>query len=442
MRREAAISSAEWKRKAVHAGMGLFALALRWLDWKGAAFLALAALLVNLFLLPRFGRGIYRDPQRPRDLGIVAYPAMVLALILLFRDELDVVAVVWAMMAFGDPAASIAGTLIGGPRLPWNPGKTWIGLLSNWAVGASAAVAVLWFYVGRPPAPEIVGMLLLGAALFAFLESIRSGLDDNIVAAFPTALAVLSLSRMDPPVWAFGRSSVEFVLLAIAVNLIVAFLAWRLSLVSRSGAVSGAVVGFLIVSFGGWRCYGLLWVFFLVGTIATKLGYGKKKDAGVAEADQGRRGAANVVANCAVPTAFLIFGFLPVAFSAALAAALADTLGTEVGTLYGKRAFSPLTFRALPVGTPGAISGPGTLASLAGSALVALAAWLLKITLPGILWLVVAAGFAGSLTESLVKDFGRRVGFSLDHDFANALNTFVGGLVPLLIGFAVSPVAR
>ena len=131
------ISSAEWRRKAVHAGMGLLALTLRWLDWKAAALLALTALLFNLFVLPRFGRGIYRDAAKTRDTGIVAYAAMVLVLILLFRGRyLPIAAAVWAMMAFGDPAAAIAGRLVGGPRLPWNREKTWIGLLSNWAVGA------------------------------------------------------------------------------------------------------------------------------------------------------------------------------------------------------------------------------------------------------------------------------------------------------------------
>ena len=144
------ISASDWKRKVVHAGMGLFALALRWLDWKQAALCALAALLFNLFAMPRIGRGIYRGGAGRRDVGIVAYPAMVLALIVLFRDQLNVVAAVWAMMAFGDPAASIAGRLLEGPTLPWNAEKTWIGLLSNWAVGGNAAVAVLWFTLGRP----------------------------------------------------------------------------------------------------------------------------------------------------------------------------------------------------------------------------------------------------------------------------------------------------
>jgi len=81
------ITAGEWSRKAIHAGFGLFALSFRWLDWKSAAAVAFAALLFNLFVLPRFGRGIYRDAKRSRDPGIVAYAAMVLALVLLLRDH-------------------------------------------------------------------------------------------------------------------------------------------------------------------------------------------------------------------------------------------------------------------------------------------------------------------------------------------------------------------
>ena len=43
------MTPAEWKRKALHAGMGLFALALRYLDWKTAALCAGAALAFNVF---------------------------------------------------------------------------------------------------------------------------------------------------------------------------------------------------------------------------------------------------------------------------------------------------------------------------------------------------------------------------------------------------------
>ena len=37
LKTETALTGAEWKRKAVHAGIGLFALTLRWLDWRVAA---------------------------------------------------------------------------------------------------------------------------------------------------------------------------------------------------------------------------------------------------------------------------------------------------------------------------------------------------------------------------------------------------------------------
>ena len=68
------MTSAEWQRKAVHAGMGLFALALRWLDWRGAAVCAAAALAFNVWAIPRIGRHLYRDRLRRHDAGIVAYP--------------------------------------------------------------------------------------------------------------------------------------------------------------------------------------------------------------------------------------------------------------------------------------------------------------------------------------------------------------------------------
>jgi uncharacterized membrane protein len=44
---------------------------------------------------------------------------------------------------------------------------------------------------------------------------------------------------------------------------------------------------------------------------------------------------------------------------------------------------------------------------------------------------VAVAGLAGSLAESLVHDAAGQRGVRLDHEFANAFNTFVGALVAL-----------
>jgi uncharacterized protein (TIGR00297 family) len=430
------LSSAEWKRKAVHAGMGLFALTLRWLDAGPAAAIALFALLFNAIVMPRIGRGIYRDPAARRDAGIVAYPAMVLLLILVFSGKyLPVAAAVWAMMAFGDPAAAIAGRLVGGPALPWNREKTWVGLLANWAVASATSFGVFLFVSARPARPDSAAILVIGSAVYAFLESVRSGVDDNVVAALPTALAVYQLGLAWPlrPLAGFAAPA-AVVLIAVGVNAVVAAAMGALRVVSPSGAVAGGIVGAVILACGGWGAYGLLWAFFLAGTAATRLGYRRKASLGVAQADSGRRGAGHVAANCVVPAALVLLGAPRAGFAAAFAAALADTLGTEIGTLFGRRPFSPLTLRRLEPGTPGAVSLPGTLASLGGAAAIAAAAVGLGVVRPSLALAVALGGFLGALAESVVAALGARFGFRLDHEFANAFNTFTGAMIALRIG--------
>ncbi|HEX9286985.1 MAG TPA: DUF92 domain-containing protein [Thermoanaerobaculia bacterium] len=433
------ITATEWKRKAVHAATGLFALTFRWLDWKAAAVVALAALLFNLFLMPRVGRGLYRDRTRSRDPGIVAYAAMVLVLVLLLREHyLTVAAAVWAMMAFGDPAAAVAGEVLDGPTLPWNRSKRWIGLASNWAAGATASILVFWFVSARPLDLAAAWLLLAGAAVYAFLESVRAGIDDNLVAAIPTALFLIQLGRFpEAPLVPYHAGSWGRLATAVAVNVAAALVTGGAGLVSRTGALSGAIAGFVVMSYGGWTAYALLWGFFLAATAATKWGYGAKRAAGVAQAGRGRRGAANVVANCLVPIAFLVLGAPAAGFAGALAAALADTLGTEVGTLFGRNPRSPLTFEPLAPGTPGAVSLAGTAAALAGAFGMALAAWIFGWLPREVVIAVLAGGFLGAMSESVLADLGRRFGFRPDHEFANAFNTFAGGLIALEIALSL-----
>jgi uncharacterized protein (TIGR00297 family) len=427
------LTAGEWRRKAIHAGTGLGALALRWLDWRAAAVLALAALLFNLFVMPRVGRSIYRDAGRRLDPGIVSYAAMVLVLILVLRDHyLTIAAAVWAMMAFGDPAAAIAGERLGGPTLPWNREKRWIGLAANWAAGATASILVFRFVSARPLEPVAVVLLLAGAAVYAFLESVRAGIDDNLVAALPTALVLIQLGRWpEAPLAPFHAGGSRPLVAAIIVNLAAGLVTWRAGLVSRSGAIAGALVGFLVLAYGGWDAYALLWTFFLAGTAATKWGYGVKRDAGVAQADRGRRGGAHVAANCIVPVALLVLGAPAAAFAGALAAALADTLATEVGGLFGRDPRSPLTFDPVPAGTRGAVSLAGTGAALAGACAMALVSWLFGWLPRDAILAVIGGGFLGALAESVLSDVRRRSGGTLDHEFANAFNTFAGALIAL-----------
>jgi uncharacterized protein (TIGR00297 family) len=441
------LDSRDVKRKLVHAGMGLFALLLRWLDWKAAAALAAVALLFNLFVMPRIGRGIYRDESKARDPGIVAYPAMVLALILLFRHELGAAAALWGMMAFGDPAASIVGKRLGGPRLPWNRKKTAAGFLAYAVVGTIAAGA-LWTWVWTGTAQRFAShpfaavleasiLFLPVTTLGALLESLDTGLDDNWVPPLPCAAMMAWLMAGGYGYW--GHLAVAWPV-ALAVNGGVALAMLAARAVAPSGAAAGAGLGFVILAAAGWPAYAVLWTFFVVATAATKLGYARKERAGTAQAEKGRRGARHAIANCAVGAALAIVALaisanaahrqtILLAFTGAFAAALADTLGTELGSLYGKRPISLLARRAVPPGTSGAVSGAGLAGGLAGGALVGAVAALAGLIPWSAAWIGAAAGIAGSLAESLIGDSARLRGGRIEHDFANAFNTFVGASV-------------
>src|SRR2546427_13057641 len=85
------LTPVEARRKLVHMGVGGFALLLRFMTWRQAALMAVAAFFFNRHALPRLGgRGLWRGAGRGRGypLGILLYPLAGLALLLVFPDEL------------------------------------------------------------------------------------------------------------------------------------------------------------------------------------------------------------------------------------------------------------------------------------------------------------------------------------------------------------------
>jgi len=99
--------------------------------------------------------------------------------------------------------------------------------------------------------------------------------------------------------------------------------------------------------------------------------------------------------------------------------------------LFGRRPVSPISFRAVPPGTPGAVSIPGTAASLLGAAAIAFAGEAFCLIPMGLLLAAAVGGFLGAMAESVLAAMGRRFLFRLDHEFANAFNTFVGAMLAL-----------
>ncbi|MDL2717533.1 MAG: DUF92 domain-containing protein [Acidobacteriota bacterium] len=431
------LTRAEGARKALHIGMGAFALLLTSISWGMALAAAGFACLFNVFVLPRVTPYFLRKEEGEKgfSLGIALYPLVVLVLLLLFRRNLPVAAAGWGYLAFGDGFAAICGMTIGGPKLPWNSQKSFSGFFGYLFFGFLGASFLYGFLSSPSRIPFFSELICLfaGALAGAAIESLPSELDDNVLPPL-VAAAVLACLLETRGGWAdvFGPGALGGFLTALAVNVVVSGIALSFRLVKPSGALAGALLGTVILAFGTAPLYLLLWVFFGVGTLATRFRKGRKEAMGKAEEGGGRRGAENVLANVSV-AAFcaLVAGLGPngdvfrLAAAAALATALMDTVGTEIGQSIASPTVLLPDFRRVPPGTDGAVSVAGTLAGFAAATLLAAAGVAtLLLTVRGATAVVLAAG-AGTVLESLLGRDGAPWRLSNGH-VLNFLNTLAG----------------
>jgi len=187
-----------------------------------------------------------------------------------------------------------------------------------------------------------------------------------------------------------------------------ALLSYRVGALTRRGALAAWVIGAVIFGAGGWVGAAALLTFFGTSTALSR--WRKKRKDALGYEKGGRRDAGQVLANGGVAA---VCAFVPVLFPsadaasahlwflAALASADADTWATEIGSALGGRTLDLRTGKLALPGTSGAVSLGGTVAALAGAALIGL---LFAPDWPTRL-LVTAAGWGGALADSLLGAF-------------------------------------
>jgi uncharacterized protein (TIGR00297 family) len=197
--------------------------------------------------------------------------------------------------------------------------------------------------------------------------------------------------------------------LGFLLALVIAFLAYKARSLNKSGAVAAAFTGTIIFGVGGWQWAILLLTFFITSSALSRAFKNRKAKLEEKFSKGHERDAGQVFGNGGIATLFAALHFFYpnevwvwAAFAASLAAVNADTWATELGVLNPNppRMITNLS-KVVEKGTSGGISLVGTLASLAGSALIAFLASLL--TGNWSLFLVVSiAGLAGSLFDSFL----------------------------------------
>lgn len=238
-------------------------------------------------------------------------------------------------------------------------------------------------------------------------------------------------------------------LVAIALNSILLLVSTAIpkKLLTPAGAINAWGLGVVVWGTLGWRGYGVVMFYFLVGSAVTRIGMAQKEAAGIAEKRGGARGPENVWGSaftamvCAIGVAAIKLGWLNpgweslliLGYVASFATKLSDTTASEVGKAYGKSTFLITTLKPVPRGTEGAISLEGTIAGIIGGILISLVAYSLGlITFTSVITCTIAAFVATNIESVIGATLQSDLGW-LSNELVNVINTIVGAVVAISI---------
>lgn len=205
---------------------------------------------------------------------------------------------------------------------------------------------------------------------------------------------------------------------------------------SPLAALWGGILAMLIYIGIGYAGTAMMAAFFLLATFATSWKLRYKQEQKLAELNKGRRDAWQVLANAGMaailsvlvllfPGEKIMFGIL---IAAAFASATSDTLSSELGNVYGRRFYNIISFSKDKRGLDGVVSLEGTLFGILGSFFIAIIHALgFGFNIENIA-IIVTAGTAGNLFDSLLGATVERKGF-VNNNVVNFSNTLVAVIV-------------
>src|SRR5215472_9196056 len=206
--------------------------------------------------------------------------------------------------------------------------------------------------------------------------------------------------------------------------------------VTRSGALAGAIVCFVLYMGAGPRAFAALVSVFLLAWLTTRWGYDRKRTMGTAERREGR-GASQVLANLGV--AGMAAAMLAVtrnsswllAVGAALAEAAADTVSSEVGQASSTTARLITTGHRVAAGTDGGVTTTGTLGGLSAAAVVCTICALSGLLSARAALICTVAALCGMLIDSYLGALLERKGL-LNNDLVNLTSTAAAAGIAML----------
>ena len=232
--------------------------------------------------------------------------------------------------------------------------------------------------------------------------------------------------------------------LIISVTLVTALLVLSRvrDLLDNSGLFAATNTGLTVSLLGHWTWLIALFIFLVIGSIATKWKLEEKKLLSLEEANEGLRSWKNVLANGGAVSIMAIYNFISpgeewiyFAAIASISVALSDTLASEIGSL-DIRTRSITTLQSVPAGTNGGMSPTGTVAALIGAIIISIIGVIFSpedstISNINLLLMLTLIGWLGCQVDSLLGALLENRGYLGKHS-VNFLATFSGSLIAII----------
>ena len=347
--------------------------------------------------------------DRP-SLGTILYPLAFALLLLLFWDRYTLVwTTAFAIMAFADAAAGIAGQKAG-PKskmpLPWDK-KTWRGTATMLMTSTAITAAGLLVFSGEHDLTllQAAGLAVSIGVVSAAAEALSWRGSDNLSVPFFSALLLFTGVYLDQAM---------SLIYGTGLALLVGIAAYRAQALDLSGSLAAFLSGTLIFGLGGWVYSVQVLVFFITSSLLSHLPFEKKNGQHGGKSSGARRTAVQVISNGGIATLMVpiaLFWPHPMVFLiylSALAAATADTWATEIGQRYGRTPRSIITGEFVTERASGGVTPIGLSAALLGAGAVAFVGILTynltfdeQLSLRAIFFVIVA-GYIGQLIDSLL----------------------------------------
>lgn len=306
-------------------------------------------------------------------------------------------------MAYGDGLAALLGRKWGRNKpFSFAPDKSLLGSLIVGLSGFIVTITVL-AYVNKSGARGQLSLYMITfiglttGLLGAYIElTAKKGTDNLTLPLGSGVFASLSYYFNSPGLYMY---------LLISLGILV--LAHRKKSITHDGIVAALLTAICLYSLGGPYLGASLLVFFILGSIISKISNPSKSKAVESQEGEEARNWVQVVCN-SLPATVLVFLYyiypekriyLLLAFGV-FSSAAADTFASELGMLNRGRVYNILTFKEVPNGLSGGVSFLGFASGALGSFILSLLSYP-QFGLRGMVY-ITFIGFIGSIIDSII----------------------------------------